>query len=97
MQHPGSPRRSNPSALGAGDSGEGSGDGDSGREAGSNWSEVVQGARNGLARFASPLASSRWQVWCTYIPGVSGVHTKYVLLILVLLIVLGIVSKYNGR
>ena len=27
----------------------------------STWTDVVQGARTGLARFASPLASSRWQ------------------------------------
>lgn len=53
-------------AGGGGDGGEGEGDGGSGagleKKTASDWSEVVQGARNGLARFASPLASSRWQV-----------------------------------
>lgn len=46
--------------------GEGDGDGPAGRgftsREPSDWHGVVQAARNGLAMFASPLASSRWQV-----------------------------------
>ncbi|CAN0281547.1 unnamed protein product, partial [Ectocarpus sp. 12 AP-2014] len=78
VQHPLSPRRGSypASAAGMGGGGGGGGedeeehgeDGRSGFGKGNNaanrntWSDVVQGARNGLARFASPLASSRWQV-----------------------------------
>lgn len=65
VQHIMSPRRGNHAAAAAAGSPDGDGDNRMGfnKSVASNWSGVVQGARNGLARFASPLASSRWQVW----------------------------------
>ncbi|CAM9113863.1 unnamed protein product, partial [Hapterophycus canaliculatus] len=67
VQHPASPRRGNHAAGGGGDSRTGF---DASRgNAINSWSGVVQGARNGLARFASPLASSRWQVKRTAVRG----------------------------
>ncbi|CBJ28961.1 expressed unknown protein [Ectocarpus siliculosus] len=84
VQHPLSPRRGSHPASAAG-MGGGGGGGEDEEEHGedgrsdfgkrsnaanrNSWSEVVQGARNGLARFASPLASSRWQVKRTAVRG----------------------------
>lgn len=63
VQHPGAASASSGGGVLHGD---GDGDGQSGRAVENNeasdWQGVVQAARNGLAVFASPLASSRWQV-----------------------------------
>ncbi|CAM9976182.1 unnamed protein product [Scytosiphon promiscuus] len=67
VQHPASPRRGNDPAGGEGDGRTGFGAGRG--NAISSWTGVVQEARNGLARFASPLASSRWQVKRTAVRG----------------------------
>lgn len=68
VQHVLSPRRGYHAAAAGSAGGGGEGDEDNrmgfNKSEASNWSGVVQGARNGLARFASPLASSRWQVRC---------------------------------
>eukprot|EP00752_Nemacystus_decipiens_P013802 g12254.t1 len=83
VQHPISPRRGNHAANNSGGGGggeDGAGDGGPGASPGfgkgatsswssSTWTDVVQGARTELARFASPLASSRWQVKRTAVRG----------------------------
>lgn len=75
VQHALSPRRSNNNSSNSNTASSAAGGGGIGesfstREA-SDWSGVVHSARTGVARFASPLASSRWQV------GVCGLAQKH--------------------